>query len=331
MPLLSIEQLKDRLSALFMEAGLNDEESAVVADIILTAECNGRRSHGLIRVAPMLRHLSRYRHRRGRWLRETRISALYDGLGGLGYLVAYECTKKAIELATDSQVAVVGARGATHTGPIGYFARLCALRGLIGIILANCSAMAAPFGATSPVLGTNPIAFGFPYEPEPVVVDLGTTAITYGECRVAINEGRPLPEGVALDSNGEPTTDPEAAIKGGALLPFGGHKGYALALAIQIMTSALTGASAVPEPGKDYGFTVIAMRRDILVDSERYIEVLDELVRAVKSARPKDPKQPVLIPGERSAARWRKALANGIELSQSLYDELFGKNAGTGT
>ncbi|HUU29128.1 MAG TPA: Ldh family oxidoreductase [archaeon] len=326
MPLLSIEELRESLNEIFTNHGLSGESAAVLVDIILSAEASGRRTHGLIRVRPMLKHLKSKGHAPGKWLKESAVSALYDGRGGLGYLVAYECAKKAIALAGRASIAVVGSCGATHTGPMGYFVRMCALEGLIGICFANCSPLAAPFGAAVPVLGTNPIAFGFPCQPEPVVVDLATTATTYGECKVALAEGRKLPEGVALDSQGKPTIDPEAALKGGALLPFGGHRGYALALAVQILTSAFTGAAAVPEPGEDYGYTIIAIRSDILVEKERFDEILRELIRAVKSAKPGDPGQPVLIPGERSAARRAEAVKNKIHLPQPLYEEIFKKD-----
>jgi L-2-hydroxycarboxylate dehydrogenase (NAD+) len=294
-----------------------------LVEIILDAESSGRRTHGLIRVQPMLARLASRGHSQGKWLKEDACSALYDGLGGLGYLTAHTCAAKAIEILQKSPFAVVGACGATHTGPIGYFARMLARKGYIGILFANCSPMAAPYGAKEPVLGTNPITIGLPFEPEPVIVDLATTATTYGECRVAISEGRALPQGVALDSLGNQTTDPRQALEGGCLLPFAAHKGYALALAVQILSSALTGASAVPEPGTDYALSVIGMNRDILVSAGRYDSITAELLSAVKAAAPVDPEKPVQIPGERSAANRQRARKKGIEISQQLYEELF--------
>jgi len=247
-------------------------------------------------------------------------------LDGLGYLVAYSCTMKAIELVAGCKcgVAVVGAQRTPHTGPLGYFARMCALEGLIALCLANCQPLAVPYRAKSAVLGTNPITFGFPLSPEPIVVDLATTAVTYGECKLALSEGRQLPEGLVLNRHGEPTTDPRAFFNGGALLPFGEHKGYALAVAVQILTSAFIGAASTPPPGGDYGYTVIAMRRDIFVSAGRYDEILRELVDALKAAVPIDPAHPVILPGERSAANRMHAEQNGINLPQQLYEEIFG-------
>ena len=320
----TLDWLSRRLTRLFTEAGLGEQDTAVLVEILLDAEASGRRTHGLIRVRPMLRHLAAKGHQPGRWLKEEAGCALYDGQGGLGYLVTHACTRKAVELLGRVPLAVVGARGTTHTGPIGYFAGQCARQGILAFFFANCSPMAAPYGASEAVLGTNPITIGLPHEPEPIVVDLATTATTYGECRLALQEGRNLPEGVALDSRGEPTTDPAAAIDGGALLPFGAHKGYALALAVQVLTAALTGAAAIPEAGKDYGLSIIALRKNILVDNGRYDRITDEIIRTVKAARPAEPARPVLIPGERSAELRLQALESGIDIEPQLYDKLFG-------
>ncbi|OGG06676.1 MAG: hypothetical protein A3F83_06795 [Candidatus Glassbacteria bacterium RIFCSPLOWO2_12_FULL_58_11] len=321
----TLNWLRKRLTGLFAGAGLGAQDTAVLVDILLDAEASGRRTHGLIRVRPMLKHLATSGHQPGRWLKEEAACALYDGQGGLGYLVTYACTLKVMELLERSPLAVVGARGATHTGPIGYFAGQCARQGLVTFFFTNCSPFAAPYGAREAILGTNPITIGLPGDPEPVVVDLATTATTYGECRVALEEGRSLPEGVALDSRGAPTTDPAEAIHGGALLPFGGHKGYALALAIQVLTTALTGASAIPGAGEDYGLSIIALRKDLLVGGESYDRITAEVLRAVKAARPLDQSKPVLIPGERSAGLRRQALESGIEIEPQLYEKLFGK------
>ncbi len=332
MPTLSLDDLRKRLSRLFLDAGLGEEDTSVLVDILISTEASGRRSHGLVRVRPMLNHLAKKGHRPGRWIKQDETSALYDGLDGLGYLVAYECTSKAIELALGGKtgVALVGAERTPHTGPLGYYARMCALEGLIVLLLANCQPLSAPYGAKSAVLGTNPITFGFPFSPEPIVVDLATTAVTYGECKLALSEGRELPEGLVLDKHGEPSTDPQAFFDGGALLPFGAHKGYALAVAVQILTSAFIGAAAIPPPGGDYGFTVIALRRDIFVGAGRYDEILGELAGAIKAAVPADPDHPVILPGERSAANRKNAEQNGIHLPRALYQEIFGSAAEPG-
>lgn len=232
--------------------------------------------------------------------------------------------EKAVAMLEHSPMALIGCRGATHSGPIGYFARKVALAGHVSLWFANCPPLAAPHGATEPVLGSNPVAVGLPCQPEPIVTDLATTATTYGDCTVAIAEGGQIPEGTALDSSGKPTTDPEAALRGGCLLPFGGHKGYALAVVVQLLTTALTGAAAIPGTSGDYGLCVVAMQRDLLVDKGMYDKITGEVSEAIKAARPAVPGQPALLPGERSAANRARSLSEGIEISDRLYTEIFG-------
>jgi LDH2 family malate/lactate/ureidoglycolate dehydrogenase len=175
------------------------------------------------------------------------------------------------------------------------------------------------------VLGTNPIAVGLPHEPEPIVTDIATTATTYGDCKVAIAEGQQIEPGQALDADGRPTTDPLEAIRGGCLLPLGRHKGYALSVAVQLLSTALTGATAVPPTLSDYGILVIALRRNILVDKNSYDRASAQLENAVKNSRVADGGSPPLLPGERSSANRRRSSSDGIEVSDQLYEELFGR------
>ena len=324
MPVLTLKELSQRLNKLFMARGLDEIETHRLVDILVATEAAGRTSHGLIRVRPMLRYLEHHGHTPGVWLRETAAGALYDGRQGLGYLVAWHTTQKAIDLAKKSGLAFAGAKGATHTGPLGYFVEMCARQGLVGIAFANCFPLAAPFGGASPVLGTNPVAFGFPRREDPLIVDFGTTAVTYGECLMALSEEREIPEGVALDSSGNPTRDPNAAMKGGAFLPFGGHKGYALALAVQVITTALIGSAAIPEPGQDYGFSVLALKHDLLVNPDDYERRIEELIAAVQAVRPVNPERPVRLPGDNTLARRREAEAKGIDIPDKLFKEIFG-------
>jgi LDH2 family malate/lactate/ureidoglycolate dehydrogenase len=325
MPKVSIEKLLERVAFLYRDAGLDKRNAEVIAGIIVDAEAAGRGTHGLIRVGPQLKQLRSRGHRDGAWLVDQPGWALYDGRDGLGYLVANTLADKAITMLDSNPMSLVGCRGATHSGPMGYYARKVALEGYISLWFANCSPLSAPWGATSPVLGTNPVAVGLPHSPEPIVTDMATTATTYGDCSVAISEGREIEPGRALDSSGNPTTDPLEAIRGGCLLPLGEHKGYALSVAVQLLSTALTGATAVPPSLSDYGILVIALRRDILVDADTYDSKSSELERAVKAARVEDRESPALLPGERSAANRSRSATEGIEISDSLYEELFSR------
>ena len=320
----SYGELENRLAELFISADLTEEDSRNLTEIILDAECSGRTTHGLVRVRPMLRYIDEFGHRDGRWIIERPGHALLDAQKGLGYLSARKCALKAIELASEGGMAVVGAQDCSHTGPIGYFCRLCAERGFIGIGFANCTPLAAPHGGKKAVLGTNPVAMAFPADPEPVVADLATTAFNYGQCMVARQNGEPIPEGVLIDSQGNPTTDPNDAMRGGALLPMGAHKGYALSVAVQLITSAFIGALAIPPARHGYGLTIIALKKDMFVSAEIFDNILAELALNIRQCEPTDPTVPVVLPGEHSAANRSENLKNGIEISDSLCGEIFG-------
>ena len=161
-------------------------------------------------------------------VKEAAAYALIDGRDNLGYLVAHRCARIAIDKARQSGVGVVGGRETSHSGMLGYYASMIADAGLVGLVMCNTGPRIVPWGwAREPVLGTNPIAAGFPSAEGRVLVDFSCAAITNGEILVALKDGKAIPAGRALGPDGEPTTDPELARLGGAL-PFGEHKGYAL-------------------------------------------------------------------------------------------------------
>ncbi len=176
-------------------------------------------------------------------------------------------------------------------------------------------------GGAEPVLGTNPIAAGFPTAEGQILVDLSSAAITNGEILRALKEGRPIPEGVALSPEGKLTTDPEIARKG-SVLPFGGHKGYALGLMIQIFSGALVQAAAVPEPGRNYGIFMLAIEPSIFGDLDLFRSGLTELMSRIKSADKAVGVEEILIPGERAFRERERRLSEGIDVDDGLLEEL---------
>jgi len=246
-----------------------------------------------------------------------------DGGDGIGYVVAQRATERARERAGKHGLALVGVRRATHCGMLGYYTSQLAQGGLVALMMADCGAMVAPFGATSAVFGTNPMSVAFPHEPFPVLIDMGTSAATFGDVLVALQEGRPLPDGVAYDAAGEPTVQPGDA-RGGALRPFGGHRGSALSLAVQLLSGALVGADPLPRRGFNYGLFLLAIDPAIFGERERFRTGVSAVVEAVKSARPSAGVDEVLVPGERAWRERERRLSEGIDLPEDLYQELVG-------
>jgi len=178
--------------------------------------------------------------------------------------------------------------------------------------------MVAPLGGARPALGTNPIAFGFPTEGDPLVIDLGTSAFMGTDLQFRQRLGIPLPEGVAIDEHGRPTTD-AAAARHGAILPFGGHKGYALALAMHALGVL---ASGVADDHERSGYLFIAFKPDLFVPLKDYRRELSAEIAALKATPRQDGVGEIRIPGERAYRERARLMREGIEIDRRIQDAL---------
>ncbi len=316
-----VAELRELASRALRSGNVAESEAEVVVEALLEAELRGRPTHGLLRLPGIVRRFG------GRGPTQVSIVAdggcwlRVDGGDGIGYVVAQRAVAWAGERARTHGLALVGVRRATHCGMLGYYTGQLARDGLVAIMMADCGAMVAPFGATSAVFGTNPISIAFPHDPFPVLVDMGTSAATFGDVLVALREGRLLPEGAAYEASGQPTCDPAQA-RAGALRPFGGHRGSALALAVQVLSGALVGADALPAKGVNYGLFLLAIDPGVLGDSSEFEAGVSAVVSAVKSARPAAGVQEVLVPGERAWRERGRRLQEGIDVPQELLAEI---------
>jgi L-2-hydroxycarboxylate dehydrogenase (NAD+) len=247
--------------------------------------------------------------------------ALIDGQGNLGYLVAHRCARTAVGKADASGVALVGARNTSHCGMLGYYVGMVADAGMVGLMACDTSPRVVPWGGTNPVLGTNPIAAAFPTRDGQVLADLSTAAVTSGQLLMAIKDGKEIPEGCALGPDGRLTTDPAQARLGGGL-PFGGHKGYALSVVVQLLSAVLMGAAPVPEAGRDYGLFVLAASPTVFGDREGFEAGAADLLARIKAAKPAEGVEEVLLPGERAWRQREHGLREGLEVDEALVDQL---------
>jgi LDH2 family malate/lactate/ureidoglycolate dehydrogenase len=309
------------LESVFRRAGLPPAEAATVADAIIEAELRGRSTHGFVRVRGLVEQIRRggfepVRIDRdgGHWLR-------VDGGNGIGYLVADRAMELAIERAAGQGTALVAVHRATHAGMLGYYAEKAARQGFVGLAACDCSPRVAPYGSSEALFGTNPLAIAIPAEPNPILLDMSTAAITNGELLLAKRQGTRIDPTLAFDRQGRPTDDPEAALAG-AVVAFGGHKGAGLALAIQILTSALVGAATVPAPGTDYGYLIAAIDPAIFTDREAFLRDVTALADRIRSARPAPGHAHVLLPGDRTWLERADRLRDGLTVEGSLWREI---------
>jgi L-2-hydroxycarboxylate dehydrogenase (NAD+) len=203
------------------------------------------------------------------------------------------------------------------SGRSAYYVEMVARAGLIGIHTVAAPPLVAPPGGVRAVLGTNPIAFGFPLEGDPLVIDLGTSAFMGTDLQFRQRLGIPLPEGVAIDEHGRPTTE-AAAARRGAILPFGGHKGYALALAMHALGVLCHGA----DDSERAGYVFIAFKPDLFSPLEDYRRALAAEIAAIKATPRQDGVDEIRIPGERAYRDRARRAREGIAIDRRIHDAL---------
>jgi len=321
MILLPLSVAKDLVERVLSRTGLPAEERQAISEALLAAERAGRRGHGLIRLPHIVGAAARHGPTRFEILRDTGVLLLLQGDSGNGYYLAQKSTDLATDRALNHGVATVCVRGAAHCGMLSHFVHRAVARDVVLLFVCNCSPRVAPFGGVEPLFGTNPIAVGLPGDPAPLVLDMATSAVTTGDLLTARQERRRLPPGVAVDESGQPTTDPVAALKG-ALLPFGDHRGSGLALVVQALSTAVSGAALFPAPGEDYGYWIHAFDPGVFRPLAEFKRDVGRLLDAVRSCRPRDPAHPPRCPGDRSRRHQALSQTQGIEIEETLYHEL---------
>jgi LDH2 family malate/lactate/ureidoglycolate dehydrogenase len=253
---------------------------------------------------------------------ETPLSAMIDGGNNVGYFAVYKAAEIAIEKAKQSGIALVGIHRTHLSGRSGYYMEMAARAGFVGVHFASSAPVVLPHGGRKPAFGTNPIAFGFPTSSrDPFIVDLGTASMMRGDVILRTRTGEPLPEGVAIDASGAPTTDPNAALAGGGILPFGGHRGSALSFAVQAL-GVLAGAARTKGQVQDFAFLFMVIDPGLLLPPDELKAGIDELIEAVRAVPPLDAGAPVRIPSERAFAERERQRQNGIYLAPTVYERL---------
>jgi len=322
-----VAEILDAVRARLAQSGMPDADARSVAEHLVEADLWGRTGHGVnARLRSMVARLQERGNGAAPWgLAVDRGSAVrLDGQGAEGYLLLVRAADLAVERARAHGLALVGVSNTTHTGMLGFATFRIASAGFVGLAFTHCCPLMAPTGGAAKLLGTNPFSAAFPHAPEPIVIDLSPAAITYGEVGMRRERGEVLPPGVAVDAEGEPTTDPAAALAG-ALLPVAGGKGTALAVAVQLLAGALTGAAAIPRPQVDYGLLCLAIAPDILRGDGGYADAVREFVDAFKRVPPAAGQPPPRLPGAAALSRRAQGLREGLEVDDDLWQFLQGK------
>src|SRR5213594_2684339 len=349
-----IEALREFSTRIFLHFGVPPEDAAQAADVLASADLRGIDSHGVARLYSYFGMLSEGHINpkpRITTVRSTLSTATIDGDNGLGLVVGPQANRIAMDMAEKAGSGWVSVRSTNHYGIAGYYVLKAIERDLIGWAMTNSTMLVAPLWGAERMLGTNPIAIAFPGKEEPpIVIDMATCAAAYGKIEMARRAGSQIPLGWAADRNGVPTTDPNAMIDGGALLPLGsdreggGHKGYALAVMVDVLSALLSGANWGPfvppfalrqemptrSVGKGIGHFLGALRIDAFIDPDEFKKQIDDMVRTLRRTRPAPGTEGPLIPGdpEREAESVRGR--DGIPLTQPVLEELLDISRRTG-
>lgn len=319
---IKIAELKELMEKIVSSKYYSPDEAEKIVEVFLYAELAGKNTQGILKLLgsePVQDIEPRYKPKIAR---ETELSALVDGGGSAGPLSAQCATEKVVELATKKGFGIVAVNNNfSSVGVIGFYARRIAKNNLIGIVAASSPRAVLHFGGIDPAYGTNPIAFSFPTEDNPIVFDMATSAITwYGLVR-AKALGEKLPDNVAVDKDGNITTDPEAAMNG-AILPFDhSYKGSGLAMVVELLAGVLTDANYVFDEG-DWGTTFIALSPNLLMDTSKFKKRSSDLIKKVKSGRIKKG-QKIRIPGYDLEKEVQKKIeSEEIEIEEKLLNDL---------
>ena len=326
------------------QVGVPKADAAIVADVLITGDLRGKGSHG---VARLPRYVNGIREGtieptdKSRVVRETATTALVDGGNSLGQVVGVKAMRLAIEKAKRSNIGLVAVRNSNHYGIAGYYALMALDHNMIGISMTNTFPLVVPTFGRAAIIGTNPIALAAPTDREtPFALDMATSVVPRGKLEAYDREGKPLPLGWAVDAEGRGTTNARTVLdnmanrRGGGVLPLGGegeefsgHKGYGLALMVDVLCGTLSGAASGPDAyakqtEANLGHLFAAISIESFRPAAEFRADLDRLLRALKESPRAAGHDRIYTHGEKAAAATRAATAKGILLGPKVVENL---------
>jgi LDH2 family malate/lactate/ureidoglycolate dehydrogenase len=325
----SVEEERALLLDVLRTLGATADEARVVGTVLLEADLRGQSSHGILRLPIIAARAQAGLIQPGAtpeiiW--GSAALAQMDARHGFGHAMAHQAMRVAVDRARQTGIAAVAVRNNNHIGMIGYYAETAAEAGLVGMVMTTSEALVTPYGGAEALVGTNPIAIGFPARPYPFVLDMATSATAKGKIIDRFQRGQSIPSGWAVDSEGRGTTDAAAALDG-AIMPFGGAKGYGLGLAVELLAGALVGAATGrsvlgtldSEHPATTGDLFMAIDPGSLFGASDLAERAGDYLDTVRTSRPAQGAESPRVPGDRARNCRAERLANGIPLSEEAW------------
>jgi LDH2 family malate/lactate/ureidoglycolate dehydrogenase len=326
------DPLTDFAQAMFQASGVPSASARLVAESLVASSLRGVDSHGIqlvIWYTEQIRNGNIDLHTAGHIVSESGACMIYDADNGIGQVISDICCDHAIRIAANSGMAVVTVRNSTHFGACAWWARKIASAGFIGIVMCNASPLVAPWQGREKMFGTNPICMAVP-GPNTFLLDMATTTVALNKIFKAVLSGdKSIPAGWAMDSDGNPTTDPKIA-SDGLPMPLGGYKGYGLAVMVEILCAVLSGGAMLTEVGgiHMHGKPMRANYLFLAIDVARFMP-LDEftarmqwLRETLTTSQPASGFDEVMIAGDPEWRTEQARLRDGIPIARGIWDQL---------
>ncbi|MFQ3620914.1 MAG: Ldh family oxidoreductase [Spirochaetales bacterium] len=331
---IAAEELIQLTTSRFEREGVSQQDARVVAEVLVFADLRGVHSHGVLRVEHYVNRI-----RRGginlhpfwdlQWIKPT--VGLLDAQGGLGHVSTRFATQKALEKAREQGIALVGIKNNSHCGALAYFVQMALDAHMAMLTCVHTDIRMVPYGGAQAYFGTNPFAFGFPGVRDSILLDMATSEIAWGKVLTAREKGIPLKEGWAVDALGHPTTDPFRAEN---LTPFGGPKGYGIAVMVESLTGLLIGGVFGPhlnrmyedlDSYRDLSNFILIMDPAVFDPSGDFLARTQRMIDEVHAIPPAPGFEKVLIPGEIEANTMAQYKIEGIPIPDGVYQYLRGE------
>ncbi|MDR1903693.1 MAG: Ldh family oxidoreductase [Treponema sp.] len=331
--LVNWKPLKDYCRRLLQTQGMPEDEALIVADCLVDADLCGVESHGVSRMTIYLKRLEEQVVNpvcKIEIEREYPGSAAINACNSMGMVAGKRIMQICIDKAKQNGSCFITVNHSNHFGMAYYYVKMAAEQNMVGITATNAPPNIAPWGSFQAYMGTNPVAIGVPTGAEPIILDMAPSVVAMGKVIMAAKLGKPIPEGWALTAGGQPTTDPQEGMKG-TVLPIGGPKGYGIALFVDILCGALSGAQFGPHLGnmwndfvnpQNVGHIFSCIDISKFLPPEEFKKKADQIRREIK-ALPRNPGvAEIFMPGEIEWKRAAERREQGIAIPETVYQEL---------
>ena len=322
---IKIEEIKAKVIRVFEKAGVPTSEAKVITDVLTDAQMKGITTHGFVRVKKYVGCINAGGIKPScdiEIVTDTPSWALVDGKGGLGIGISVKAVDLAIEKAKKTGVGIVNVRGSHHLGPAGYYAARCADAGMLGMAMSNGDILVAATGSREKTIGNNPFAYAVPAgKYDKILYDVAMSVGSDMKIIQMQNEGKPVPDGWMIDKDGVPSNTASDYLAGGTLLPFGGYKGYGLALMVETFAATLSGAAMTKDvhawnsaPGTcgNVGHFFLALDISKIGSLDEYVSRVEAMIDEISSSKLAKGADKIYYPGEKEQISRAECLKSGL-------------------